>query len=174
MAGDDARRKVPSVDAILRSTPGQRAARVVGRTVLKRTVTAELEAVRAAAAGGEEPPIADEILARAVAIAARATNGQTPVINATGVIIHTNLGRAPLADEAVQAVARAAAGYTDLEVDRASGARGSRGARAELILAALTGAEAALIVNNCAAALVLTLAALAKGKKVLVSRGELI
>ena len=174
MAGDDARRKVPSVDAILRSTPGQRAARVVGRTVLKRTVTAELEAVRAAAAAGEEPPIADEILARAVAIAARATNGQTPVINATGVIIHTNLGRAPLADEAVQAVARAAAGYTDLEVDRASGARGSRGARAELILAALTGAEAALIVNNCAAALVLTLAALAKGKKVLVSRGELI
>ena len=174
MAGDDARRKVPSVDAILRSTPGQRAARVVGRTVLKRTVTAELEAVRAAAAAGEEPPIADEILARAVAIAARATNGQTPVINATGVIIHTNLGRAPLADEAVQAVARAAAGYTDLEIDRASGARGSRGARAELILAALTGAEAALIVNNCAAALVLTLAALAKGKKVLVSRGELI
>ncbi len=174
MAGNDARRKVPSVDAVLRSTPGQRASRVVGRAVLKRTLTTELDAVRAAAAGGEEPPIADEILALAVATAARATNGQTRVINATGVIIHTNLGRAPLAEPAVRAVTRAAASYTDLEVNRSSGARGSRGARAELILAALTGAEAALVVNNCAAALVLTLAALAKGKKVLVSRGELI
>src|SRR4029077_8280971 len=75
---------------------------------------------------------------------------------------------------AVDAVATAAAGYTDLEVDRTTGARGSRGARGELLLTSITGAEAALIVNNCAAALVLTLAALAKGKKVLVSRGELI
>jgi L-seryl-tRNA(Ser) seleniumtransferase len=104
----------------------------------------------------------------------RAVTGQIAVINATGVIIHTNLGRAPLARQAVDAVATAAAGYTDLEVDRTTGARGSRGARAELLLASITGAEAALIVNNCAAALVLTLAALAKGKKVLVSRGELI
>ena len=149
-------------------------ARVVGRAVLKRTLTAELEAVREAAARGEEPPIADEILASAVATAARATNGQTRVINATGVIIHTNLGRAPLAARAVEAVGRAAQSYTDLEVDRTTGQRSSRGARAELLLASLTGAEAALVVNNCAAALVLTLAALAKGKKVLVSRGELI
>ncbi len=174
MATTDARRKVPSVDAVLRSTPGQRAGRVVGRAVLKRTLTAELEAVRAAAARGEEPPIADEILASAVATAARATNGQTRVINATGVIIHTNLGRAPLATRAVEAVGRAAQSYTDLEVDRTTGQRSARGARSELLLASLTGAEAALVVNNCAAALVLTLAALAKGKKVLVSRGELI
>ncbi|MDP9184639.1 MAG: L-seryl-tRNA(Sec) selenium transferase, partial [Actinomycetota bacterium] len=174
MAGSDVRRKVPSLDAILRSTPGQRASRVVGRAVLKRTLNAELASVRAAAALGEEPPIADEILARAVGAAAHATNGQETVINATGVIIHTNLGRAPLADRAVKAVARAAANHTDLEVQRSSGVRGARGARAELILAALTDAEACLIVNNCAAALVLSLAALAKGKKVLVSRGELI
>ena len=174
MAGSDARRKVPSVDAILRSTPGQRAARVVGRPVLKRTLTAELEAVREGAVRGEEPPLADEILALAVARAARATNGQTRVINATGVVLHTNLGRAPLADRAVDAVGRAAAHYTDLEVDRATGNRGSRGARSELLLCSITDAEAALIVNNCAAALVLTLAVLAKGKKVLVSRGELI
>jgi L-seryl-tRNA(Ser) seleniumtransferase len=170
----DVRRKVPSVDAILRSTPGQRAARVVGRAVLKRTLTAELAAVRAAAATGVEPPIADEILARAVGVANRATGGLTPVINATGVIVHTNLGRAPLAPQAVEAVRRAAGSYTDLEVDRTTGARGSRGARAELLLASLVEAEDALVVNNCAAALVLTLAALAKGKKVLVSRGELI
>jgi L-seryl-tRNA(Ser) seleniumtransferase len=174
VGGSDARRKVPSVDAILRSTPGQRAARVVGRPVLKRTLTTELEAVRTAAENGTEPPLADEILAAAAAVAMRAVTGQTSVINATGVIIHTNLGRAPLARQAVDAVATAAAGYTDLEVDRTNGARGSRGARAELLLTSIVGAEAALIVNNCAAALVLTLAALAKGKKVLVSRGELI
>ena len=174
MAASDARRKVPSVDAVLRSTPGQRAARVAGRAVLMRTLTAELESVREAAARGEEPPIADEILARAIATAAGATNGQTRVINATGVIIHTNLGRAPLPARAVDAVRRAAANYTDLEIDRATGNRGSRGGRAELLLAAITEAEAALVVNNCAAALVLTLATLAKGKKVLVSRGELI
>jgi L-seryl-tRNA(Ser) seleniumtransferase len=174
MTASDVRRKVPSVDAILRSAPGQRASRTVGRAVLKRTLTAELDVVRAAAANGEEPPIADEILARAVGAAANATHGQTPVINATGVIIHTNLGRAPLARHAVKAVARAAEDYTDLEVQRSTGARGARGARGELLLAALTGAEAAMIVNNCAAALVLTLAALAKGKRVLVSRGELI
>src|SRR6185503_5377277 len=124
MAGSDVRRKVPSVDAILRSAPGQRASRTVGRAVLKRTLTQELDAVRAAAANGEEPPIADEILARAVGTAAHATHGQEPVINATGVIIHTNLGRAPLAERAVKAVARAAAGYTVLEVQRSSGVRG--------------------------------------------------
>jgi L-seryl-tRNA(Ser) seleniumtransferase len=174
MAPSDVRRKVPSVDAILRSVPGQRAARVVGRSVLKRTLTTELAAVRSAAEKGAAPPIADEILARAVGAANRATGGLTPVINATGVIVHTNLGRAPLAPQAVEAVRRAAGSYTDLEVDRASGSRGSRGARAELLLAALVDAEDTLVVNNCAAALVLALAALAKGKKVLVSRGELI
>ena len=77
------------------------------------------------------------------------------MINATGVVLHTNLGRAPLADAAVRAVTRAAAGYSDLEVDRETGGRGSRSSRAELILAALTDAEAALVVNNCAAALLL-------------------
>jgi L-seryl-tRNA(Ser) seleniumtransferase len=174
VSGSDVRRKVPSVDAILRSVPGQRASRVVGRAVLKRTLTAELERVRAAAASGEEPPVADEILASAVGVANRATAGLTPVINATGVIVHTNLGRAPLPARAVEAVGRAAGSYTDLEIDRATGKRGSRGARAELLLAAVVDADDALVVNNCAAALLLALATLAKGKRVLVSRGELI
>ena len=97
-----------------------------------------------------------------------------PVINATGVILHTNLGRAPMPERAVLAAARAARCYADLEVDRESGARGRRSTRAESMLTALTGAEDALVVNNCAAALMLALAALAKGKPVLVSRGELI
>ena len=119
-------------------------------------------------------PANDEILARAVSRASHIATGLTPVINATGVILHTNLGRAPLPERAVLAAARAARGYSDLEVDRDSGKRGKRSSRAEAMLLALTGAEDALVVNNCAAALMLALAALAKGKQVLVSRGELI
>src|SRR5262249_17935742 len=92
----------------------------------------------------------------------------------SGVIRHANLGRAPLGGSAVKAVTRAATGYADLEVDRDGGTRGKRSSRAELMLAALTGAEDALVVNNCAAALVLALGTLAKGKPVVVSRGELI
>ncbi|MGE5226778.1 MAG: L-seryl-tRNA(Sec) selenium transferase [Planctomycetaceae bacterium] len=173
MAGD-ARRQVPSVDALLRSGPGVRACAVVGRAVLKRTLTSTLDEARTEAAAGIDPPMADELLARAVGKARAATFGLSPVINATGVVLHTNLGRAPLPEAAMRAVARAAAGYADLEVDRSSGARGRRTSRAELLLAALTGAEEALVVNNCAAGLLLTLAALAKGRPVPVSRGELI
>ncbi|HEY7477639.1 MAG TPA: L-seryl-tRNA(Sec) selenium transferase [Actinomycetota bacterium] len=170
----DTRRRLPSVDAMLRSGPGTRASRVLGRALVKRTLTATLDEIRERVAAGEEPPIADEILAAAVARARVVAFGLTPVINATGVVLHTNLGRAPLAPAAVRAVTKAAQGYSDLEVDRDSGVRGRRGARAEAILAALTDAEDALVVNNCAAALLLTLAALAKGKPVVVSRGELI
>ncbi len=170
----DARRKIPSVDALLRSAPGRRAADVVGRAPLKRQLTQTLEEVRAAVAGGAETPEADQILATAVSRARKLAFGMAPVINATGVIVHTNLGRAPLADEAVRAVVRVAGGYADLEVDRDSGGRGTRAARAEALLAAVVDAPAALVVNNCAAALVLSLAALARGKQVVVSRGELI
>jgi len=97
-----------------------------------------------------------------------------PVINATGVLLHTNLGRAPLADDAVRAVARAASGYSDLEYDLEAGGRGSRLARLEELLPVLTGAEAALAVNNNAAAVLLALNTLAEGREVVVSRGHLI
>ncbi|MDH5314535.1 MAG: L-seryl-tRNA(Sec) selenium transferase, partial [Actinomycetota bacterium] len=174
----DARRSLPSVDSLLRSDPGKRAAATVGRALLKRGLTAVLDELRAAgtpaSSSGHERPSDDEILARAIAGASRISSGLTPVINATGVILHTNLGRAPLPERAVRAAARAASGYSDLEVDRDSGRRGRRSERAEAMLMALTGAEDALVVNNCAAALMLSLAALAKGKQVLVSRGELI
>jgi L-seryl-tRNA(Ser) seleniumtransferase len=170
----DARRTLPSVDALLRSGPGVRAARAVGRAPLKLAILRTLDEVRAEVAAGAEPPIADEILARAAGRASRVANGLTRVINATGVILHTNLGRAPLGPHARDAVARAAAGYADLEVDRESGTRGKRSTRAETLLTSLTGAEDALVVNNCAAALLLSLTSLAKGKQVLVSRGELI
>jgi len=122
----DARRTLPSVDTLLRSGPGVRAARAVGRAPLKQAILRTLDEVRAEVAAGTQPPIADEILARAAGRASRVANGLTRVINATGVILHTNLGRAPLGADASQAVARAASGYADLEVDRESGARGKR------------------------------------------------
>jgi L-seryl-tRNA(Ser) seleniumtransferase len=96
------------------------------------------------------------------------------VLNATGVVVHTNLGRAPLADEAVERVAEVARGYSNLEYDLPEGARGSRQDHVAAVLGRLTGAEAALVVNNNAAAVLLALAALAEGLEVVVSRGELI
>jgi L-seryl-tRNA(Ser) seleniumtransferase len=117
----------------------------------------------------------DDWDARADALA-RAHAGPTlrRVINATGVIVHTNLGRAPLPDAAVEAVREAAAGYSNLEYDLDSGARGSRHAHVEGLLRDLTGAEAAMVVNNCASAVLLSAAALAAGREVVVSRGQLV
>jgi L-seryl-tRNA(Ser) seleniumtransferase len=107
-------------------------------------------------------------------LAAARTARLRNAINATGVIVHTNLGRAPLAEAALDRVASVARGYSNLEYDLASGARGSRQDHVAPILRRLTGAEAALVVNNNAAAVLLALAALAEGREVLVSRGELI
>jgi L-seryl-tRNA(Ser) seleniumtransferase len=97
-----------------------------------------------------------------------------PVINATGVVIHTNLGRSPLAADAVLALSEAGKGYSNLEFDLATGRRGSRYSHVEEILCDLTGAEAALVVNNNAAAVFLALETLAKGREVIVSRGQLV
>ena len=171
---EGARRKIPSVDTLLRSEPGKRASASLGRALVKRALQTVLEQIRSEAEHGTPPPDDDTILARAAGVASSAKSGLAPVINATGVILHTGLGRAPLPPSAAHAAARAGAGYGDLEVDRATGARGRRTARAELMLQALTQAEGALVVNNGAAAVLLALAALARGKHVLVSRGELI
>ena len=141
---------------------------------MKQAILAVFDDVRAEAAGGTVPPDDEVIMARALNLAARTVFGLSPVINATGVILHTNLGRAPLPDGAVRAAAKTARSYSDLEVDRLTGKRGRRTARAEFLLTSLTGAPDALVVNNNAAALLLALAALAKRKEVLVSRGELI
>ena len=97
-----------------------------------------------------------------------------PVINATGVIVHTNLGRAPLARAALERIAEVASGYANLEYDLAAGKRGSRTVHAATLLTQLTGAEAAVVVNNNAAAVLLVLAALADGREVIISRGELV
>jgi L-seryl-tRNA(Ser) seleniumtransferase len=159
------------VDTLLRSGPGRKAAGEFGRDVVKLAVQGVLEEARRST---KEPAPPDLLMADAAERAARATYGLTPVINATGVLLHTGLGRAPLPPEAIRAAARAAAGFADLEVDRVTGRRGTRTSRAEFLLTALTGAEAGFVVNNNAGALVLLLAALARGREVLVSRGELI
>jgi L-seryl-tRNA(Ser) seleniumtransferase len=170
----DTRRKIPSVDAILRSKPGKKATEKFGHAVLKNALRATFADIRDEAARGMPIPEDAVILARAVGAAARVYYGISEVINATGVILHTGLGRAPLPARAAQAAAEAAAGYSDLEVERETGARGRRTLHAETLLRALTGAENALVVNNNAAALLLTLSCLANRKEVLVSRGELI
>ena len=173
-AGLEPRRRIPSVDALLRSEPGRRASSTFGRPLVKPALSVTLEQVREVAERGTEPPPDDEILARALGLTSATAGGLVRVINATGVVLHTGLGRAPLPARAAAAAARAGQGYVDLEVDRATGARERRTTRAERLLTSMTGAEDALVVNNGAAALLLALASLARGKGVLVSRGELI
>ena len=114
-----------------------------------------------------------EALAEA-ALASHARGSLRPVINATGVVIHTNLGRAPIAEAAIERVAAIAKGYSNLEYDVAGGERGSRTVHAESLLTSLTGAEAAIVVNNNAAATLLILTGLASGREVMISRGELV
>ncbi|MGZ4112882.1 MAG: L-seryl-tRNA(Sec) selenium transferase [Tumebacillaceae bacterium] len=127
-------------------------------------------------AGESDVEISVDSLAQQVAEALRdQTKPQyRPVINATGVVLHTNLGRAPLADVALQAIERTARGYSNLELNLETGARGSRYAHVEQLICELTGAEAAMVVNNNAAAVLLILTEMAQGKQVIISRGQLV
>jgi L-seryl-tRNA(Ser) seleniumtransferase len=156
-------RDLPSVDELVRDVDDPLAV-VAARAVLARA----REEIRSGAEPGDlHKRLRNEL-----------THARQPrlrrVLNATGVIVHTNLGRAPLATEAIARVAEVARGYSNLEYDLTSGARGSRQDHVADILRRLTGAETALVVNNNAAAVLLVLAALAEGREVLVSRGELI
>jgi L-seryl-tRNA(Ser) seleniumtransferase len=132
------------------------------------------EARSAIRAGGPAPSL-EELAGRAQDhLEKRNRTFLQPVINATGVMIHTNLGRVPLGDEQLEAVCKVASGYSNLEYDLATGKRGTRYAHATRLICELTGAEAALVVNNNAAAVLLTLSALSAGKEVIISRGELV
>jgi L-seryl-tRNA(Ser) seleniumtransferase len=170
----DPRRSLPSVDRLARLVAEQAAELPAwAATSAAREV---LAAERARAAGAPGPALGEaELVERARAAAVRlAAPHPRRVVNATGIVLHTNLGRAPLAPGAAAALAEAAAGYADLELDLASGRRGQRGARVAERLVQLSGAEAALAVNNNAAALLLVLNTLARGREAVVSRGELV
>lgn len=166
-------RHLPSVDRLISAPAVRRAAEGYPHETVAEAARRYLDEMRAFVAGGTPcPPF--EALAAGLAdrLVLLGTVGPRPVINATGVIIHTNLGRAPLSESAIAALAAAADGYNNLEIDLESGRRGSRNVHAEPILCQLTGAEAALVVNNNASAVLLALTALARRKEVIVSRGH--
>src|SRR3954447_15328050 len=161
-------RDLPSVDEL------SRAARVSGEPhgLVVEAARTVLGAARDAIRAGAEPGDLVELVEAELAAARRPSLRRT--LNATGVVVHTNLGRAPLPEAALERVREVGGSYSNLEYDLPEGRRGSRQVHAADILRRLTGAEDALVVNNNAAAVVLTLAALAAGREVLVSRGELI
>lgn len=169
-------RQLPSVDKLLHLAAAASLIATYNRPLVTEAVRHILAETRARLQNGSTAPPSEETLLRDAAawltLLARPT--LRPVINATGVIIHTNLGRAPLSAAALQAIQEVAQGYSTLEYDLNEGQRGSRAIHAENLLTRLTGAEAALVVNNNAAALLLLLSTLCQGKEVIISRGQLV
>ena len=172
MATSNPYRSLPSVDGLL-TDDRIRALTNGDASVTTELVRQVLESARARIAAGEQAPTEEEIFESVLGLAAMVLQPSLrPVINATGVIIHTNLGRAPLSDEAIEAMAAVSRGYSNLEFDLEVGERGSRYTHLEAVLRQLTGAEAAIAVNNNASALLLTLSALAREGEVIISRGQ--
>jgi L-seryl-tRNA(Ser) seleniumtransferase len=166
-------RRLPSVDKILADTRIKALESSFPHDLIVSLIREELDCCRASVSRGREPPSLNEILQN-VALQADALSRPSlrPLINATGVVLHTNLGRAPLSEKAISAMETVSRGYNNLEFDLESGDRGSRHAHIEPLLCRLTGAEAGLVVNNNASAILLGLTALAKRKEVIVSRGQ--
>ena len=166
-------RGLPAVDRVLSDRRVRRLVNEYSHGAVLELVRAQLDEARAAVRDGQDVVGLEQVV---LSVEERATAqwrlGPTPIINATGVILHTNLGRAPLSAQAVEAIGRAAAGYSDLELDLTTGRRGGRQPNLARLLCQLTGAEAALVVNNNASAMLLGLSAVAAGKEVVVSRGE--
>lgn len=168
-AGDvtDPRRALPAVDRVVSGLDG------LPRALLVQCAREALDAARDGTA--HAPPAPDDVVADARRrVEALRAGLLRPLVNATGVLLHTNLGRAPLGDAALGAAARVARGYSNLEYDLDTGQRGSRHAHAGMLLARACGAEAGIVVNNNAAAVLLALGALARSREVPVSRGELV
>jgi L-seryl-tRNA(Ser) seleniumtransferase len=166
----DRRRELPSVDRLLLDPEIRDLLDTAPRIAVVDAVRESIAAARTRRAGPPDSWAAD-VRER---LSDRARPSLRPVLNATGVVLHTNLGRAPLAPPALAAMAEVAAGYTNLEFDLDTGSRGSRSDHCRDALRSVTGAEDALVVNNAAGALLLALSALAAGREVLISRGELI
>jgi L-seryl-tRNA(Ser) seleniumtransferase len=170
-------RDLPSVDRLLRAPGADELAAAFGRPLATEALRAALDETRSSLLGGragEIPPDVDLVYEARERLEALLAPTLRPVINAAGIIIHTNLGRAPLSAAAIAAVAEVAAGYSSLEYDAEEGRRGSRAVHVEPLLTRLTSAEAALVVNNNAAAVLLMLSALARDREVLISRGQLV
>jgi len=171
-------RQIPSVDELLAQPRLAVLAQRVNRELLVEITRTVLADLRGRITGEGAAAIALDSLALEERITSMVeqvlASSLQPVINATGVILHTNLGRAPLSGAAVEEIRRSATSYSNLEYDLEAGARGKRDVHVAQLLERLTGAEAAIVVNNCAAAVLLVLAALAKGGEAIVSRGELI
>src|SRR5688572_22763146 len=167
----DSRRQLPSIDAIL-TGPG--VASLLSEHPRALVVKAARAAVDAARVNGGAPPAEGWDAAVSAAVRRLAVPSLLPLINATGVVLHTNLGRAPLAPAAIAALTRVAGGYAALEYDLGSGARGSRHVHCRDLLIELTGSADAMVVNNAAGGLLLALSALSRGSETIVSRGELV
>ena len=168
-------RALPSVDQLLQDPQTKRLIEEYGRVMTLEAVRESLEEIRAGHPYGKELPSAGKILDMArERLMEWITPSLMPVINATGVVLHTNLGRAPLSAEAANALQWAGAGYSNLEFDLERGVRGSRLIHAEKLLTRLSGAEAALVVNNNAGAVLLALTALARRRRVVISRTQLV
>jgi L-seryl-tRNA(Ser) seleniumtransferase len=166
-------RQLPAVETLVQAIQRHANGDALPHEVLVDAARAELDAARTAIAAGASAPTIQHLigatLARSHSIAQPSLR---PLINATGVIIQTNLGRAPLSEAALQAMRKVGLGYSNLEYDLQAGERGSRAAHLAGLLCRLTGAEAALAVNNNAAAIYLALSALAAGREVIISRGQ--
>lgn len=168
-------RRLPSVDRLLQMAEVGDLVAAYGAPLVTETLRELVATARGQIARGERAPspeswarLLEDRLVHLVAPRLR------PIINATGVIIHTNLGRAPLSEDARRAINTISCGYSNLEYDTDQGRRGSRYSHARELLTALTGAEDALVVNNCASAVFLALSALCRGREVVVSRGQLV
>ncbi len=168
-------RLLPSVDELLHSDSGQQLIERYSRSMTLQAIRTSIAQARFHIRQGAACPSPDELLFAAEQIMdERQRPSLQPVINGTGVIINTNLGRSPLSKEALQAVQQVAGGYSNLEYELEPGERGSRHAHVSSLLCELTGAEAALVINNNAAAVLLALSALAAGREVIISRGQLV
>lgn len=168
-------RWLPAIDKLLRTPQAEELSRVYGRESLRDALRESLDAARDQIRAGTPVPDAPSLLAAAeVRLRSQFAPTLRPVINATGVILHTNLGRAPLSAQAQAAIVAVAAHYSTLEYQLEAGKRGKRDQHAETLVKLITGAAGALVVNNNAAAVTLILAALAKDQQVLISRGQLV
>jgi L-seryl-tRNA(Ser) seleniumtransferase len=171
----DQLRLLPSIDELLQSAGGQQLISQFSRPMTLRAVRASIALARADIRNGAACPSPEALLDTAERLLEIEQRPHLqPVINATGVIINTNLGRAPLSEEALQAMQQVAGGYSNLEYDLETGERGARHTHVAALLGEVTGAEAALVTNNNAAAVLVALSALAAGRQVIISRGQLV